>query len=324
VTTDLRTLVVGLGEIGTRHLRNLLDLGYTNTAVLRRTDSAAKHTKAEFGVPGFSTRTEAEDWTPDIVLISNPTSKHTETARWAVECGASIFVEKPIGHNSDAVRDLLTLAADRRKSVGVACNLRFHPALEAIRQAIQDGRIGKLLSVRTEVGHYLPDWHPDSDYRKEYAARSDLGGGALLTLIHELDYAYWIAGEVTETTGLQAHVSNLELDVDDVTEIICRHEAGAVSSVHVDFLDRAYNRRARFVGEDATIAWEWSRPVRLLAPDRSDSILWSDESFDFNDTYKREWVDFAEAVVENRPPRTPGHEGLRVLEIAESIRREQL
>ena len=130
------------------------------------------------------------------------------------------------------------------------------------------------------------------------------------------------AGEVTESTGLKGHVSNLDIDVDDVTEVLCRHESGTISSVHVDFLDRTYNRRARFVGSEGTITWEWGQPVRLLTPDGDATTIWSDPDFDLNHTYLEEWLDFAGAIAEGGAPRTPGREGLRVLEIAESITRE--
>ena len=114
--------------------------------------------------------------------------------RWAVEHGVHAYVEKPLAVTVEGLAELLDGEAE--VTIAVGYNLRFHPALEAIRAAVYEGRIGRLLAVRAEVGQYLPDWHPEEDYRVSYAARRDLGGGALLTLSHELDYVRWIAGEV--------------------------------------------------------------------------------------------------------------------------------
>jgi predicted dehydrogenase len=291
----MRIFVVGLGSIGRRHLANARELGHD----------------AEGGRLG-----DAEQFAPDAVMIASPTSAHLEGLRWAVEHGAHAYVEKPLAASADGVAETLAAARDAGLTVAVGYNLRFHPALEAIREAVRAGRVGRLLTARAEVGHHLPDWHPGADYTSSYAARASLGGGALLTLSHELDYVRWIAGEVEEVHGVAARVSSLELDVDDVAEVICRHEGGPVSSIHLDFLDRSYNRRCRWVGELATIAWEWGGPVRVLP---SGETLWEDELFDLERTYASALRDFLAASEAETPPRCTGEDGLRTLELCEAL-----
>lgn len=227
-----------------------------------------------------------------------------------------MFIEKPLAHSLNGIDTFLRMAEEKKLSVAVGCNLRFHPALEAIHHAVHSNRIGRLLTARAEVGQYLPDWHPDKDYRQEYSARADLGGGAVLTLIHELDYIYWIGGEVRETVGMLAKVSDLELDVEDVAEIICRHISGALTSIHMDFLDRAYSRRSRWVGETGTIEWIWGGALRLIQSGGNQEILWHDPTFDCNDTYVKELLDFFDCIKTRKQPRTNGWEAKRVLEIA--------
>jgi predicted dehydrogenase len=310
-----RVLIAGLGCAGRRHLRNLRALG-CEVAVLRRSPQDAAATTAEHGVTAFHLPAAAVDWKPRRVVVSNVTSKHVATARWAVEHGCHVFIEKPIANTILEVESLLQLADARRKCVAVGCNLRFHPAIEAIRSNVLDGRIGRLLTARAEIGSYLPDWHPDTDYRSEPSARKVLGGGALLTLIHELDYVLWIAGPVTEANGRRARVSSLEIDVDDVAEIICRHASGALTSIHMDFLDRAHNRRSRWVGERATIDWDWRGPVQLLLPGGRREVLWENPVFDDDETYLRELSDFLSASSSGHAPRTSGWEALATLKTA--------
>ena len=291
----MRIFVVGLGSIGRRHLSIARGLGH----------------EAEGG-----RLTEAEPFAPEVVVIASPTSAHLEGLRWAVEHGAHAYVEKPLSASVDGVAETLAAARNAGLTVAVGYNLRFHPALEAIREAVRAGRIGRLLTARAEVGHYLPDWHLDVDYRTSYAARAELGGGALLTLSHELDYVRWIAGEVESTYGVFTRVSTLELDADDVAEVICRHEGGPVSSIHMDFLDRSYNRRCRWVGELGTIAWEWGGPVRVLP---SGETLWEDELFDLEGTYAAALQDFVAASETETSPRCTGEDGLRTLELCEAL-----
>jgi predicted dehydrogenase len=228
------------------------------------------------------------------------------------------YVEKPLADSSADLGELLERAERDGVVVATGYNLRFHPALEAVRKAVRERRLGRLVSVRAEVGQYLPDWHPGEDFRASYAARADLGGGALLTLSHELDYVRWIVGEVVECEGRAARFSELVVDVDDVAEIVCRHESGTLASVHVDFLDRAYNRRSRWVGEEATIAWEWGGAVRVLPDER---VLWEDPAYDVGATYLAALTDFLACVRSGARPRADGRDGLRVVELCEAIRR---
>jgi len=291
----VRVFVVGVGSIGHRHLANARELGCE---------------AAGGRLP------EAEAFAPDALVIASPTSDHLDALRWAVERGVHAFVEKPVASSSAGVADTLSAAEAAGLTVGVGYNLRFHPALEAIRDAVAEGRIGRLISARAEVGQHLSEWHPHEDYRRSYAARAELGGGALMTLSHELDYIRWISGEVESITGIVAHVSSLEVDVDDVAELVCRHSNGSVSSIHMDFLDRVYNRRSRWIGEEGTIAWEWAKPVQLGPPG---ATLWDDPTFELASTYKDALGDFLDAVARARAPRCSGREALRVLELCEAV-----
>jgi predicted dehydrogenase len=71
-------------------------------------------------------------------------------------------------------------------------NLRFSYSLKRFNELIKKKIVGKILSVRCEVGQYLPDWRPNKDFRKTVSANKRLGGGVLLELSHEIDYLRWI------------------------------------------------------------------------------------------------------------------------------------
>jgi predicted dehydrogenase len=258
---------------------------------------------------------EAGEFRPEALVVASPTSAHVEGLRWAVEHRVHAYLEKPIAARSAGVGEMLRAAGTAGLVVAVGYNLRFHPAIEAIHDTVRAGGIGRLLSVRAEVGQYLPDWHPNEDYRDSYAARAELGGGALLTLSHELDFVRWIAGEVEDVRGLAERVSGLELDVDDVAELLIRHEGGVVSSIHMDMLDRCYNRRSRWIGERATVDWQWDEPVRLLP---SGEVIWS-ELTPLDATYEAALEDFFAAIETGGGPRCTGWDGLRTLKLCEPV-----
>jgi predicted dehydrogenase len=318
---DTRLLIVGLGSIGRRHLRVLRELPCVEVAVCRRNMADAEQTQRDDGVPAFANLEAALAWRPDAVLVTGPTHTHEPVARQAIEAGCHVFVEKPLACRTNGAREWLDAARQRGLVVAVGCNLRFHPALQCIRSAVQSGQIGRLLSVRAEVGQYLPDWHPQEDYRHGYAAQARQGGGVLLTLIHEVDYVLWIAGDARTVTAVAGHVSSLELDgVEDLAEIIVVHAGGNVSSIHLDFLDRAYQRRSRWVGESGSIEWTWGQPVYLSLPGREAHTLWQDSHFSLEQTYRAELLDFVESIRNASPPAVDGWEALRALAVVEHAR----
>jgi predicted dehydrogenase len=166
----MRALIVGLGSIGRRHARNWATLRLGDVWVCRQ--QGAPQPEA-LGVEARVIRDldQALAAGPEVVIVSNPTSLHVETARQAIEAGAHVLVEKPLGHTLDGVAQLLTQSAARQRLVMVGYNLRFHPGLLRLRQLLHAGAIGQPLAARVEMGEYLPDWHPWEDYRHGYAAR---------------------------------------------------------------------------------------------------------------------------------------------------------
>jgi predicted dehydrogenase len=101
----------------------------------------------------------------------------------------------------------------------VGYNLRFMKSLKKFREILKKNTIGKILSIRSEVGSYLPSWRPDSDYKKSVSAIKKLGGGVLLELSHDIDYLVWLFGNVKWVSSTIHRQSNLKIDTEDTAHI---------------------------------------------------------------------------------------------------------
>jgi len=110
--------------------------------------------------------------------------------------------------------------------------------------------------VQVENGSYLPDWHPYEDYRRGYAAKKKLGGGVVLTQIHELDYLRWFFGKVSEVRSLSGKFSKLEMDVDDTSASILRFKNNIICELHLDFFQRPQFKRCKIRGTKGVIEWD--------------------------------------------------------------------
>jgi len=218
-----------------------------------------KATLADDGQPVpdnvFNSLDDALAERPEAVVITNPTSLHLETALAAVQAGAHILVEKPVSHSVAGLDRLERVADKHKRSVFVAFNLRFHPTLLAVRQVIRSGHpLGQPLLARIHFGAFLPDWHPWEDYRNSYAARRSLGGGALLTHAHELDYTLWLMGSAERTVGLISTRNTLGTDVDESSAVIIRHVGGALSAITLSLAQKPAHRTIEIACEGGTIA----------------------------------------------------------------------
>jgi predicted dehydrogenase len=305
----MKALVVGLGSIGRRHASNWSALGLGPVVVAHQTDDLDAVLSSE---------------RPDVVLVTNPTSLHVDTACKAIRAGAHVFIEKPIGHQLPGLPELLEAAKHTRRVLMVGYNLRFHPGLARLKELVQQHAIGKIVSARAEVGEYLPDWHPWEDYRRSYSGRSELGGGAVLTFSHELDSLCWLLGAPRRVMAIAVHASSLETDTEDVAEIALHFECGALGSVHVDYVRRPARRSLELTGEDGILHWEYeaNRLLHYAPATRQWRIEEGDRRFDRNDMYLAELRHFAScARGEVQQPLVDGTQGAAILAVASAAKR---
>ncbi len=218
-------------------------------------------------LPGVAVVGDVEQalaWQPDVVLVCTPASAHVSVASAAAEAGCDLFVEKPLSDSIAGVSELEETVQRRGLTVLAGFDLRFDPGLCRMKTWIDEGRIGRVLSVQAQVGEFLPDWRPGRDYRQTATARADWGGGVIFELSHELDYVSWLLGPVVDVSCLQGRVSSLDIDVEDVAAIALRFENGAIGSVHLDCLQRVPTRTCRVIGELGTIEWDYhARHARI-------------------------------------------------------------
>ncbi len=250
----MKFLIAGLGSIGRRHFRNLRTLGETDI-LLYRTHRATLPDDELAGVPVETDLQAALAHKPDAVIIANPTALHLEVALPAAEAGCHLFLEKPISHSLAGVDKLKETVTRTGARVLVGFQFRFHPGLRTVKDLLPRGDIGTPISVCAHWGEYLPNWHPWEDYRTTYAARTDLGGGVVLTLCHPLDYLRMLLGEAEVAWSLTSH-EGLGLPVEDTAEIGLRFANGAVGSVHLDYVQRPPKHTLEIVGTEGTVRWD--------------------------------------------------------------------
>jgi len=312
----MRFLIVGCGSIGKRHLRNLHKLGYRDVLVYDSQRKVLEELEHSYSIRAHYELDSALAESPDIVIIANPTAFHIPCALASAKSGAHLFIEKPVSHSMERVSELLTAVKERDLVTMVAYSLRFYDGVIRMRDLIQKGEIGEPLYVHAEVGQYLPDWRPGSDYRKNYSANAEQGGGVILDLSHELDYILWLFGPVRYVTSVKGKVSNLEIDVEDTADILMEHSSGVISSVHLDYLQRVPVRSCKVVGSEGTMIWDNSTDSVQVFNMAHNEWQSYDYHADRNDMYVNELKHFITCVEKKSDPLITLDDGIRVLQVA--------
>ena len=247
--------VIGCGSIGKRHVRNLRKLGIENVYALRSGHSN-EILDDVLAVREFNTWESLLEQQPDVAIISNPTSLHLEAIKQCLPHVRGIFIEKPLAQSLTGVRELLDEIRRSKVTTFVGYNLQFHPLVKRVQQFMDQDKIGKPLLFQCQVGQWIEDWHPGRNFREAYYARKDLGGGAMLSLIHEIHMATELLGPARRLTCILPKSDLLSLDVDVIADLMIEHANGSVSQIHLDLIQRPAHRQGVLSCERGWVAYD--------------------------------------------------------------------
>ena len=318
-TTLKKVLVVGSGSIAKRHISNLRNL-FPDVTVVCVSASGRMLDPAEVG----ASKTEPDIATaigqkPDFAVVASPAPYHLSHADELLAADIPVLIEKPLCTSLHECEDM-----DLHRhtaGIGVAYNLRFMPAAQTVKKLIDDGAIGPISTAFSEVGQFLPDWRPGSDYRKGVSARRELGGGALLELSHELDYLNWFFGQFSRALGVIRNAGSLEIDVEDTVDVLLQQREGQLVHVHLDFLQRQPCRRFKAVGATGTIEWDLiANRVLLLRADGTAEQVDTDPAYDRNQMYIDQMTAFVEFLNGEADFESSLDSSMDVMRLVESIK----
>lgn len=299
---SLRAVVVGGGSIGTRHLENLASIGICNRRVVEPNPRRRNTVEERTGARAIESIDIALEYNPDFVIIASPTHLHVQHALRFAREGIHFLVEKPLSHTDVGVRELIDIVSDLKLITLVGCNMRFHPGPAKVFELLNSGAIGRQYFARIHTGSYLPEWRPWQDYRASYSANASMGGGCLLDCIHEIDLTRWYLGSIDRVFCLARKQSDMDIDVEDVAALVCEHAGGVISEIHLDYVQRSYERGCQIVGKDGTICWDYeANAVRLYCASEGEWTTFSQgDSWEPNQMYIDELVHFVDCLMDGK------------------------
>ncbi len=305
----MKILIVGLGSIGQRHAGCLQKMAGVEIAVLRTTKGTLKE-KSSY--TEFYNVEDALAYQPDGVIIANPTSLHVQTALPFLQKGIKTLIEKPIAYSQADAEKLAPFSND----LLVAYCVRFLPSVNIIKQIIADEKMYKLSFKRS---YYLPKWHPYADYKTEYTAKKELGGGVIRTLSHEIDLMLYLFGEPVSITGVTDKISPLEIDTDDFAFVTCKTKNGARVNFELDLFSPKNVNTAEMFTEKGKYTWDMTELLFTPYQETTATKLYGQELFDIEKMYNNQMQDFIGFVNGNKSENATYNSAQAVLKIIEYV-----
>jgi predicted dehydrogenase len=340
--------IAGCGKVAHLHAKAIKNItGARLSGVWSRTEATAREFAGIYGTQSFTdiSRMVGENRT-DLVIVCTPHPFHRQPAVEAAEAGASVLVEKPLASDIADCDAIINVCRRKEVKLGVISQRRWYPPVRRVKDAIEDGKIGRpVLATVTMLG-----WR-DKAYYEADAWRGtwkEEGGGVLVNQSpHQLDILLWYMGDVEEVYGLWKNLNHSYIDVDDTAIAIVKFRSGAVGNILVSNSQKPgmYGKvhvhgengasvgvqtdgGAMFIAGMTGIAQPpvndlWSVPgeENLLAK-------WVDEdtiSFNSRDAtvyfMQLQIQDFIDALKENREPCVSGEAGRKTVELFTAIYR---
>lgn len=255
MATGLKILIVGLGSMGKRRVRNLRALGGMDVAGFdpradRRAEAAEKYALTVY--EDFAHAVTA--FRPDALVISTPPDRHMDYAWQGFERGISCFIEASVV-DAERILELHRRTADTPILMAPSCTMRYYPGPRKVAELIRAGVIGKPLNINYQIGQYLPDWHPWENIADFYVSRRETGGCREIVPF-ELTWLNHIFGEPEPLACVKTKLTDMDADIDDIYHALLRYPGGVLASITVEVISRPHaTRQLRILGSDGEIAF---------------------------------------------------------------------
>jgi len=315
--TSPRIGLVGAGGIAYAHMPGLLRLG----SVVVYAQDGAPELAAAFAPAASAAGTSItvvdslDDLLAavDLVDVVTPTFTHAEVVRAALAAGKDVVSEKPLARTDADAADLVERAREAGRQLYPAHVVRFFPAYVRLKEAVTTGLLGDLAVLRFVRSGAFPTRTP------WFADRALSGGIVMDQMIHDIDIARWVAGEVVRVSAVSVR-GGTDAEPVEAAHVLLTHASGAISHVagiwgpqHLGF-STEYSVTGTLGSLSHSSRAEQDYVADLAAPEALDGFLPQVDPAD--DPYGTELAEFVAAFAGGTAPRVTAQDGVAAVRIA--------
>ncbi len=257
-------LIVGLGSMGKRRIRNLQFLGHKEIIGFDPREDRRKEAENEYKIKTFGDFESALSQKPDALIISTPPDFHIQYATEAVKRNIHFFMEVTV---DECIDDLVKLCKGKKIIAAPSSTFRFKQSIKKVKELLDSGALGKPIAFNYHMGQYLPDWHPWENIKSFYVGKRKTGACREM-FCFETGWLTWLFGKVGLISCVKGKFSNLEADIDDVYAMIYKFDSNIVGTFLLDVVSRVPYRTLKIFCEEGVIIWELDKVSVYSAKDK--------------------------------------------------------
>lgn len=237
--TKIKFAIVGCGRIAQRHAEHIHTYGEL-LAVCDVVEDKANALASKYNANAY-TNIEimlANEKSVDVVAVCTPNGLHAEHGIKILKAGFHAIIEKPMALSVYDCGEMIKTAEKYNKRLFAIKQNRFNPPVAAVKQAIEDGRFGKIYSVQLSCF-----WNRNKDYyENSWKGTQDLDGGTLFTQFsHFVDLLYWLIGDVRRAFALTGNFAHKDIiDFEDTGAVALEFYNGAIGTIN--YTVNSYNK----------------------------------------------------------------------------------
>jgi predicted dehydrogenase len=300
----LKYLVIGLGSMGKRRVRNLQALGIKDIAGFDLRLDRLNEAHEKYAIEVFDSLEDAlRKFSPNVFVISTSPDLHMQYAYIGQAKGIHCFIEASVVE-AEKIKKLHELVRGTGLIMAPSCTMRYFPGPKKIKELIKSNAIGKVLNISYQTGQYLPDWHPWEKIEDFYVSKRETGAAREIVPF-ELTWLNDIFGDAVPLACVRGKLTDMPADIDDIYHCLVRYDGNILANVSVDVIARPKaTREMRILGSEGEIAFSAdSNTVRYINLQMEN---WHEFSFDVGtiesqyinpeEPYIAEMKDFISAV----------------------------
>jgi len=333
MSEPVRFGVIGIKGMGRGHIRAIGEVEGAELAAICDIDAdAARTTAQELEVPWYEDYREMyRQGGMDAVSIATPHYLHAPMAIDAMRTGIHAFTEKPIAISAREADEMIAVAAETGMKLGVCHNRRASGLSQALKQIVDQGRLGRITRVLwTSCGLRTQAYYDSGEWRGTWEQE---GGGVLINqTVHDMDLLQWLVGPVVEVAAIIGRLSH-RTQVEDIAGAAVRFGNGAYGVLQFGLINVPGMSRAEIAGDLATIVLgnEGPRlgalPASVLGyiqgkpelPDKLEPTWEPVAALEVEQGHRAMIHDFCLAITEDREPMVTGESARPAVELVNAI-----
>ena len=247
----IRVGVVGYGAMGRHHARNLNAMPDVELVGIADSMVAAREVATAHGLRTFANAKELIALGVDAAIICVPTSLHESVAEDFIDRDIAILVEKPLAHSMESAKRIITHARRRGVPLMVGYIERYNPAMEAVRDFVRAGNVGRPISMSARRVGILPPRIRDAN------VLIDIG-------VHDIDMVAMVTGARLNLIAAQGGMAVLDDRLDFATLLI--NADGCVASVEANWITPVKIREFSITGTNGYCRVDYITQEAWFAP----------------------------------------------------------